>query len=127
MSQEQSQARPDAQAGPSGEAAGVGSAVGGGRSKRAASGHDESGKITPEHLVWLQARRRASAGSQACQRSEGQGDEASPTTRKPRADGSMRYRRNSRPRSIGPVRRISDGSVLRLIKMWLRAPVQERG
>ncbi len=74
MSQEQSQAQSDAQAGSSGKAAGVGSAVGGGHSKRARSWKDEAGNITPEHLAWLQARRRASARTQACQRSEGQGD-----------------------------------------------------
>ena len=74
MSQEQSQAQSDAQAGSSGKAAGVGSAVGGGHSKRERSWKDEAGNITPEHLAWLQARRRASARTQACQRSEGQGD-----------------------------------------------------
>jgi hypothetical protein len=74
MSQEQSQVRPDAQAGSSGETSGVGPAVGGGHSKRAKSWHDESGNITSEHLAWLKERRRASARSQACQRSEGQGD-----------------------------------------------------
>src|SRR5438876_11453659 len=74
MSQEQSQTRSAAQAGPSGEAAGVGSAVGGVHSKRAKSWKDESGNLTSEHLAWLKVRRRDSACSQACQRSEGQGD-----------------------------------------------------
>src|SRR6266702_7860959 len=74
MSQEQSQTQSAAQAGPSGEAAGVGSAVGGVHSRRAMSWKGESGNITLEHLAWLKARRRDSARSQACQRSEGQGD-----------------------------------------------------
>src|SRR5436305_680640 len=78
MSQEQSQAQSEAQAGSTGEAAGVGSAVGGVHSKRARSWKDESGNITPEHLAWLQARRRDSARTQACQRSEGQGDGSAP-------------------------------------------------
>lgn len=74
MSQEQSRAQPSAQAGPSGEAEGVGTAVGGGRSRSHHSWKDEAGNITPEHLAWLAERRRASACSQASQRSEGQGD-----------------------------------------------------
>ena len=74
MSQEQSQVQPNAQAGSSGEASGVGPAVGGGHSKRVKSWKDEAGNITPEHLAWLKERRRASARSQACQRSEGPGD-----------------------------------------------------
>lgn len=74
MSQEQSRVQPSAQAGPSGEAEGVGTAVGGGRSRSHPSWKDETGNITPEHLAWLAERRRASACSQASQRSEGQGD-----------------------------------------------------
>ncbi len=74
MSQEQSKAQSDAQASRTGQAAGVGAEVGGGHSKRAESWDDELGNITPEHLAWLKARRRASTCTQACQRSEGQGD-----------------------------------------------------
>jgi hypothetical protein len=74
MSQEQSRVQSNAQAGPSGEAKGVGSAVGGGRSRSVPSWKDETGNMTPEHLAWLAERRRASACSQASQRSEGQGD-----------------------------------------------------
>jgi len=79
MSQEQSKTQPDAQASQTGQAAGVGAEVGGGHSKRATSWQDGSGNIAPEHLAWLKARRRASARTQAWQRSEGQGDGSAKT------------------------------------------------
>jgi group II intron reverse transcriptase/maturase len=74
MSQEQSQAQLDVQASQTGKATGVGAEVGGDRSKRAKSWKDGSGGISAEHLAWLKARRRVSTCTQACQRSEGQGD-----------------------------------------------------
>ena len=77
MSKEQSQTQSDAQAGSSGEAAGVGSAVGGVHSSPNRSPIDQYG-LTPEHLAWLRKRRRDSARTQACQRSEGQGDGSAP-------------------------------------------------
>ena len=68
-----------AQAGWSSEAASVGPAVGGVHSKQAKSWKDESGRISPEHLEWLKARRRDSACTQAWQRGEGQGDGSAKT------------------------------------------------
>lgn len=73
MSQEQSQAQPNAQAGSSGEAKGVGSAVGGVHSSQDWSWFDLWG-LSPEYRAWRQERPRDSACSQACQRSEGKGD-----------------------------------------------------
>lgn len=73
MSLSKPQAQCAAQAGSSGEAAGVGSAVGGVRSSQDWSWFDLHG-LSAEYRAWQQARRRDSACTQACQRSEGQGD-----------------------------------------------------
>src|SRR5262245_18802649 len=74
MSQEESKSQSAVQASQAGQTPGVGAEVGGDRSKREESWKDEGGKMTPEHLAWLNARRRVSACTQVCQRSEGQGD-----------------------------------------------------
>jgi len=79
MNPEQSQVKADAQAGSSSEAANVGPAVGGVHSNRAKSRKDESGRISPDHLGWLKARRRDSACTQAWQRSKGRGDGSAKT------------------------------------------------
>lgn len=73
MSQEQSQAKGDAQAGSASEAANVGPAVGGVHSSEDWSWFDITG-ASPQMRAWLREQRRDSACTQACQRSEGQGD-----------------------------------------------------
>jgi len=79
MSQEESKAQSAVQASQTGQTSGVGAEVGGDRSKREMSWKDERGEMTPEHLGWLKARRRVSACTQVCQRSEGQGDGSAQT------------------------------------------------
>ena len=73
MSQEPSQAQPDAQASRTGQAAGAGAEVGGVRSSREGSGMDLR-CLDAQTSAWLKARSRDSAGTHAWQRSEGQGD-----------------------------------------------------
>ena len=73
MSQESSQAQPDAQASRTGQAAGVGAEVGGVRSSREGSGIDLL-CLSAQTRAWLKARSRDSACTHAWQRSEGQGD-----------------------------------------------------
>src|SRR5437867_8435767 len=74
MSQEQSKAQAAAQAGPSREEASVGSAVGGVQSSQEDWSWFDLHGLSAEYRAWREARRRDSARSQACERSEGRGD-----------------------------------------------------